>query len=453
LLLKELALTVFSHYFLLFFLSIPAAARKCSLTDRFGKMRPCANMCDEHEGLDTVLCFSMLTVATEQFIRVAQTIAVAHVVTMLAAASLLPPTTTGTPQGNTTGGPLIDACNRIAALFRKACGGMPARFANSANSFHNAAQIESEVLAKCVPFLHKIYTCVAVVSAMDCRDESADGAAAVLSAADTSPMTSASTDGTFASLSIALGLPSLVSLVVDTDPAATDAAASAATAADGPRASGLLRTALAWARHTCGPELSQALVPTMEGYADHNIDALRLRVLTPKHATDWGLVPLPEVFTDLYGIVRRRRCVRCEKCPRKHIAICMLCGAVMCAGDGGCRNAKHETPSNSDTRTDGTCTVHAAQCHGGQGVFFLVQENTVLLTTGAAGRRSCYYPSLYIGAGGEDVGRVYTGKHHQLYLARHRYEALGRMVATHNVGHVVSQTRSTLERVVRMGWF
>ena len=63
-----------------------------------------------------------------------------------------------------------------------------------------------------------------------------------------------------------------------------------------------------------------------------------------------------------------------------------------------------------------------------------------------SGRRSCYYPSIYLNSSGEEVGRVYMGKHRQMYLARHRYEALGRMVATHNVGTVVSQTRSTLER-------
>jgi hypothetical protein len=397
----------------------------------------------------------MLTTSTaEQFILIAQTVAVAHIVTMLAAASLLTPTTADMPKDSGEEGSMVRACNYVAALFRKACGGTPARYANSVNSFRSAGQIKSEVLARCVPFLHKIHTCVAIVSAMDRHDDPA-GQPAPAAGASTTPSGASKEqtlpeigDGAFAYLSAALGLPSLCSLA-DSDSAPADAGADVVDA----KASALLRTALSWARHTCGPKLSQALVPTMEGYADHNVDALRLRVLTPKHATDWGLVPLPEVFTDLYGIVRRRRCVRCEKSPRKQIAICMLCGAVMCAGDRGCRSAEHELESSSGMRTDGTCTIHAAQCHNGQGVFFLIQENTVLLTTGAAGRRSCYYPSLYLGADGEDVGSVHSGKHHQLYLAPHRYEALGRMVATHNVGQVVSQTRNTLERVVRLGWF
>ena len=73
----------------------------------------------------------------------------------------------------------------------------------------------------------------------------------------------------------------------------------------------------------------------------------------------------------------------------------------------------------------------------------------MLLTAGALGRRSCYYPSIYLNSSGEEVGRVYTGKHRQMYLARHRYEALGRMVATQRWDGGKSDTQH-LEQVVRL---
>ena len=110
---------------------------------------------------------------TEQFIRVAQTVAVSHIVTMIAAASLLE-SRHGVDEKNSTDDENMNGLgSRLQSdclLFRKACGGTAARFSRSINDFHSAAEIH-HVLAKCVPFLHKIYTCVAIVSEIDrCAD-------------------------------------------------------------------------------------------------------------------------------------------------------------------------------------------------------------------------------------------------------------------------------------------
>ena len=441
---------------------------------RNGKMRPCADMCNNCEGLDTVLCFSMLTVVggnasgpvtrretpgypTEQFIRVAQMIAVSHIVTMISAASLVS-TNFFRSRGKTTGrdmqpgaerkktesdSALLDACNDIASLFRKACGGTPARFAHNNSKFENIVQIREEVFSKCVPFLHKICVCIGIVAAADSMQSSKSSASWRQFGTPGGKFfndidhVSSEGDDIFLSLCAALGLPSLASILGTKDKA--DASHSS-----------LLRTALAWARHTCSPHLSQVPIPTMPNYAIHAEAALWNHVLRPKHVVDWGLVELPTLFTDLYSSLRRKTCYRCEECPKRLIGLYLLCGAVMCAGNKRCHHSRHEPDVEQPV---GSCTLHAGHCHNGQSAYFIVQENTVVLTTGQSGSLACYYPSLYLDSDGEDIGRVSSGKHRQLYLAPHRYEALGRMVATNNVGHIVSQNRNTLERVVRVGWF
>lgn len=121
---------------------------------------------------------------------------------------------------------------------------------------------------------------------------------------------------------------------------------------------------------------------------------VRSRVLTasyPRSPEDKpNFVSLPNSYTKLHGMLT-------SICDYDYPALCMTCGSVI------------------DASGKGLCTTHNADCASGVGIYFLLQDCTVLLLDGL---RGTYYPAPYVDAHGEKH-RSFRGK--PLFIDAKRY--------------------------------
>ncbi len=134
------------------------------------------------------------------------------------------------------------------------------------------------------------------------------------------------------------------------------------------------------------------------------------------------LVGLPSAYTDLHSELTAAT-------GSEHPALCLLCGAVL-DGDG-----------------KGRCTAHATKCNLGCGMFFLLQECTLVLMHR---RRACYLPSPYVDDHGERHGQ-FRGR--PLYLDRRRLDLLRALAANHEIPLKVVHNRSTSRQVIISGYY
>lgn len=123
------------------------------------------------------------------------------------------------------------------------------------------------------------------------------------------------------------------------------------------------------------------------------------------------LIALPKAYTELHAELT-------AQIVSEHPAVCLVCGHVLCAGGKG------------------ICTRHAASCGDGTGVFFLLQECSLLFIHGP---RACYFASPYVDAYGERHGQ-FRGR--PLFLDPARFEVVRRLWATHSIADQVVQSRS-----------
>eukprot|EP01035_Chromulina_nebulosa_P021218 gene21218-27483_t len=111
------------------------------------------------------------------------------------------------------------------------------------------------------------------------------------------------------------------------------------------------------------------------------------------------------------------------------VAICLICGEIL---DG---NGK------------GHCTKHVQYCNGETGMYFLVQDCTILITHGP---RACYLPAPYVDEFGERH-RHHRGK--PLHLDQRMYDMLRKIWISHNIPREVVQKRSNSTRVIIFGHY
>lgn len=108
--------------------------------------------------------------------------------------------------------------------------------------------------------------------------------------------------------------------------------------------------------------------------------------------------------------------------------LCLVCNAALEAGRG-------------------RCTAHARACGRGVGVFFLLQDCSVLLIYLD---RACYFPSPYVDVYGERH-KQFRGR--PLHLDERRLEALRRVWAKQRVPYEVVQARSTSKHVILTNYY
>lgn len=228
-----------------------------------------------------------------------------------------------------------------------------------------------------------------------------------------------------------------------------------------------------------------AVVPPTAGMSDL-LRARESMVLGPRpmvglaRASTVALYPLPTRFDTLYAKSVRRSCSQCNSVPDSS-AICLVCGAFICAG---------ESPCKSRHGGMGPCTAHAAKCGDGVGIFLLVHSSAVSPATShtptptprrahaqarlqhnttspaltqlvcaawmaqvvvVRGPWAAYYASPYVDHHGEQDCGFRRGL--PLSLSEERYSALAAMWASHKVSVEVAQARNTKDRVIRLRWY
>mmetsp|Transcript_4153 Transcript_4153/g.6352 ORF Transcript_4153/g.6352 Transcript_4153/m.6352 type:complete len:1971 (+) Transcript_4153:47-5959(+) len=137
------------------------------------------------------------------------------------------------------------------------------------------------------------------------------------------------------------------------------------------------------------------------------------------------LIQLPESYTQLHTLIN------IDDNDDDHIdhsvhhpAVCLVCGQVFSA-DGS-----------------GHCTRHALECGAGSGIFFLLQECTLLLIYK---NRAAYFASPYADAFGERQGH-FRGR--PLFLDHDRHHDISRLWGNHGVPDAVIQSRFTSRQII-----
>jgi len=159
----------------------------------------------------------------------------------------------------------------------------------------------------------------------------------------------------------------------------------------------------------------------------------------PKHVPQ-RLIALPQRFDALFAIVEPRALCFSKGKPITSpatMALCLLCGDVVCAGGECCRRGD-----------GGLATQHAAACSKGTGVFLLVQRAEVLLMFH---EQSVLMPAPYVDARGETDPGLQRGA--PLHLDAALLEELQQLFADGRVPAKVMSTRALLSHVIRSGFF
>ena len=164
--------------------------------------------------------------------------------------------------------------------------------------------------------------------------------------------------------------------------------------------------------------------------------AARLNPTLQRPGMPSALVALPSRFTDLYAQLSGRTCPRTHAFPEEP-AICLLCGALLCAGTTCCK--RHSV---------GALTQHVSTCGAGVGLFFLLHKCTTVLIRGSHAAFCC---SPYVDEHGEEDAGLKRGR--PLTLDPHRMAQLERLWASHCIASEVVRERVTRERVIRENFY
>ena len=153
---------------------------------------------------------------------------------------------------------------------------------------------------------------------------------------------------------------------------------------------------------------------------------------------------MPRDFVSLTALLHLRVCASCAKPPLEP-ALCLLCGALLCAGQS-CRRPRMQLQAGQ--LQEGECTRHARRCGLGVGLFALVHQNLTLLVDET---RSAYHASLYLDEHGEEDRGLRRGK--PLFLNAARQAALHRLWLAQAVPLEVARSRSSTSSVIRLGYY
>ncbi|CAK9251643.1 unnamed protein product [Sphagnum jensenii] len=95
----------------------------------------------------------------------------------------------------------------------------------------------------------------------------------------------------------------------------------------------------------------------------------------------------------------------------------------------------------------GECTLHARECSGGTGVFFLVQHLFVLFVHRSY---ASYYPSIYLDSN-EETDR--SNQNRPMFLSVKRYKKVEEIYANHSIPLEVTRNRTTKQSFIRLAWY
>ena len=150
---------------------------------------------------------------------------------------------------------------------------------------------------------------------------------------------------------------------------------------------------------------------------------------------------MPPDFASLTVQLHKRTCLTCGKVPQDP-ALCLICGALLCAGPTCKRSYSREA------HLEGEVTRHARRCGLGAGAFALVHQCTTLLVDGPS---AAYYSSLYLDAHNEEDRGLRRGK--PLFLSSARQAAIHRLWLSQSIPREVARSRAAATQLIRAGYF
>jgi len=155
-----------------------------------------------------------------------------------------------------------------------------------------------------------------------------------------------------------------------------------------------------------------------------------------------GLVPLPRAYVDLYTMCKNPEG---SMTSVRDPAICLICGQVVHASN----RLENDTPrTGMEKLSPGECTLHAAECSGGVGCFYVVQSYRTIICHGG---NASYDLPLYVDRlGGSERGPLGMKP---LFLSEARYRALEKMYRKHQIIAKVGRDREASRRVVRRNFY
>ena len=151
----------------------------------------------------------------------------------------------------------------------------------------------------------------------------------------------------------------------------------------------------------------------------------------PQHLGHPLLIPLPDLYHDLYMAYRDHKCRACNLVPHRP-ALCLICGELVCFGSECCSSVgvPGRLPGGADRDKVFECFSHARQYHGGTGIYVVLKSSMVFVIRNM---HCCYWGSPYLDAYGEEDQDLRRGR--PLHLNAERYEQLQVLHSTHGFDH------------------
>ncbi|KAJ3020715.1 hypothetical protein HKX48_000314 [Thoreauomyces humboldtii] len=135
-----------------------------------------------------------------------------------------------------------------------------------------------------------------------------------------------------------------------------------------------------------------------------------------------SLIILPHRLDELFEESVRRVCKRCKQVPSDP-ALCLLCGTFVCSQSYCCQD-----------EDKGECHIHARECGGDVGMFFIIKKCVIYLMHNENG---CFIHPPYLDSHGEvDVG-LRRGR--PQFLNQKRYDELGKLWLNHGIPSFVAR--------------
>uniref|UniRef100_A0A3B3RQL0 E3 ubiquitin-protein ligase n=1 Tax=Paramormyrops kingsleyae TaxID=1676925 RepID=A0A3B3RQL0_9TELE len=153
------------------------------------------------------------------------------------------------------------------------------------------------------------------------------------------------------------------------------------------------------------------------------------------------LVHLPEDYSALLNQACHFQCPKGPMDERKHPALCLFCGAMLCSKSPCCQE-------QLDGEEVGACTAHAARCGAGVGMFLRIRECEVVLM--GSKTRASLYPAPYLDDYGETDPQLRRGN--PLHLSPERYRRLHQLWHQHCIMEEIVRSQEVVNVMFGPDW-
>ncbi|XP_048829755.1 E3 ubiquitin-protein ligase UBR1 isoform X1 [Brienomyrus brachyistius] len=153
------------------------------------------------------------------------------------------------------------------------------------------------------------------------------------------------------------------------------------------------------------------------------------------------LVHLPEDYSALLNQACHFQCPKGPMDERKHPALCLFCGAMLCSKSPCCQE-------QLDGEKVGACTAHAARCGAGVGMFLRIRECEVVLMGNKT--RLSLYPAPYLDDYGETDPQLRRGN--PLHLSPERYRRLHQLWHQHCIMEEIVRSQEVVNVMFGPDW-